>query len=149
MRPQQEIIARIEARKPEDPLMWEYPYYISSLTFENAKRFLSDDKLVPEDWGLMTSDDIRKTCIDYMPFAWEKANGCRGLSAERSIHHYIAWLWLLEVEWADRLWDGYRFYGKPQLIRICEYLGLDPTTWDDGNRIDGWATILKVELPEH
>jgi hypothetical protein len=71
-----------------------------------------------------------------MDFAWDKANNGRGISANRSIAHYQAWLWLLGVEWCDTLMDDYEFYGKPQLIRICEYLGLDPKQWDDGERVN-------------
>ena len=31
----------------------------------------------------------------------------------------------------------YQAYGKPQLVKICEFLGLDAAQWDDGVRTDG------------
>jgi hypothetical protein len=133
MRTQEEILQRIAARKSEDVFGFEIPYYVNALSFENAKPFLVEGTK-PEEWTQQDAEAVRKEAIDYMAFAWEKANNCRGISANRSISHYQAWLWLLGVEWCDRLWDDYEFYGKPQLIRICEYFGLDPKKWDDGIR---------------
>jgi len=139
LRTQEEILARIKAREADDPFGFEVPYYVTALTWENAQPFLKDGaELTAEKWGEdpYTIENIRKAAIDYMDFAWEKANNCRGISANRSISHYQAWLWLLGVEWCDELWDGYEHYGKPQLVRICEYLGLDPKKWDDGERVN-------------
>jgi hypothetical protein len=69
---------------------------------------------------------------DYMSFAWDKANNCRGLSAGRSIDHMKAWLWLLgESEMAAKI-AHFSHYGKPQLRAICERFGWDWRAWDDG-----------------
>lgn len=133
MRTTQEIIARIEARRSHDILGFEWPCYLDGLTFEEAKPYLKDDA-TDVGWELKTEAEIRQEAIDYMPFAWDKANNCRGISANRSIAHYEAWLWMLGEEWGDQLMDDYEFYGKPQLVRICEYFGLDPKKWDDGVR---------------
>ena len=69
-----------------------------------------------------------------MEFAWDKANNCRGISASRSIDHYSVWIWLLGDE--DKLSDirDYEYYGKPQLVEICELYGWDHSKWDDGVR---------------
>ena len=72
-----------------------------------------------------------------MAFAWGKANGRRGLSAGRSLAHYSAWLWLVGNEELAEEIRKYQFHGKPQLIKICEFLGLDAAQWDDGERTDG------------
>ena len=69
---------------------------------------------------------------EYMEFAWEKANEFRGLSAMRSMHHYTAWTWLLGDDFGNLL--QYDYYGKDNLIRICEHYGWDHTKWDDGVR---------------
>jgi hypothetical protein len=134
VRTEEQIVARIEARRAADLLGFEWPMYLGSLSFDKARPYLKEDAK-PDDWPTpRTVEDIRKEAIEYMPFAWEKANNCRGISANRSVMHYQAWLWLLGEEWGDALMDDYEFYGKPQLERICQYLGLDPKTWDDGIR---------------
>jgi len=131
MRTTDEIIARIESRQLEDPLGFEWPFYVQALPYDRAKAFLAP---FGDDGKIVTDAEVRAQCIEYMPFAWEKANNFRGISASRSISHYQAWLWLLGEDWADSLHDSYEFYGKPQLVRICEYLKLDPNQWDDGIR---------------
>lgn len=134
MRTQDEIIARIEARKNDDMFGFEWPYYLGSLSFEAARPYLKPDA-TPDYWPpIKDVAAIRQEAIDYLPFAWEKANKCRGISANRSVMHYQAWLWLLGEDWGDALMDDYEFYGKPQLERITRFFGLDPKTWDDGIR---------------
>jgi hypothetical protein len=133
MRTHDEIIQRIKERKDEDWFGFEWPYYLEVLPFDKAMQFLKKDAAA-DGWVVKTEQQIKEAAIDYMPFAWGKANNCRGISAGRSISHYTAWLWLLGVPWADELLEEYEYYGKPQLERICEYLGLDSKKWDDGIR---------------
>jgi len=139
MRSQQEIMERIKRRKELDLLGFEIPEYADALTKENVEKLRGE--IIKEDADLSgwepafkSDQDILERCKDYMPFAWDKANGCRGISANRSIMHYIAWLWLLGYDEFDNLMDDYEFYGKPQLVRICNFLGLDSNRWDDGIR---------------
>lgn len=78
---------------------------------------------------------------DYFPFAFEKAAGHRGLSADRSINHIINWLWLMErddlLSFAedDR---NYKNYGVPILKKVALAMGhpLPPEIekWEDGKR---------------
>jgi hypothetical protein len=133
VRTEREILDRIEARKEEDMFGFEWPYYLSGLSFDAAKKYLKPEA-VAEGWEIKDADALRQEAIDYMPFAWDKANNCRGISVNRSVMHYQAWLWLLGEDWGDQLMDDYEYYGKPQLVRVCEYLGLDPKQWDDGIR---------------
>lgn len=72
-----------------------------------------------------------------MEFAWGKANGCRGLSAGRSLEHMQAWVWLMGDDdfWSEldaSIEHAYQYYGKPQLVLICNHYGLDWSQWDDG-----------------
>lgn len=137
MKTQEEIIKRIEEVTKCDIFGFQREVYISALTFDNAKEYLKEG-VTQEEWDeirLCTDEDVRKRSIEYMPFAWEKANSCRGLSASRSLDRYSAWLWLLGVD--DGIdFDDYEFYGKPQLVEICNRLWLDHTEWDDGIRVN-------------
>ena len=137
MRTQTEILDRYKERKERDFLGFEVDCYISYLDFENAKPFLK--KGTPAaDWKPAEFSELKQIMVDYMPFAWDKANNCRGLSASRSISHYVAWLWLYGSPLCDVIADikDYEFYGKDKLILICGYLGLDPKQWDDGHRVN-------------
>lgn len=49
----------------------------------------------------LTKEVVLKEMGDYLPFAYEKAHGERGLSAARSIMHYKNWIWLLAPEDPD------------------------------------------------
>lgn len=107
------------------------------LPFEDCRPYLKDD--VTEEryakLGLpkpLTREIVIGEIVSYMPFAWEKANGCRGLSAGRSLSHMQGYLWLLGADEAVKQLDTYGFYGKPHLRGICEALNIDWTQWDDG-----------------
>lgn len=137
MKTQVEIVERIEVRRKLDLLNFEWPLYLDALAFEHAKKYLKEDvweKLEKEPTLLRADEDIRAKMVAYMPFAWEKANDCRGISAGRTIQHYVAWLWLLGEEKLAEEIEDYEFYGKEELRLICEYLGLDPDEWDTGIR---------------
>jgi hypothetical protein len=44
-----------------------------------------------------------------------------------------AWLWLSGyTNAADHIFDGYEFYGKPQLVFVSELVGFDWASQDDG-----------------
>ncbi len=133
MRTQKEILSRIKAIQDNNSDLFgtELNDLICALEFENAKPFLKKGTK-DKDW--QQTADVKKEMIEYMSFAWEKANDKRGLSAMRSLAHYKAWLFL---DGDDEIWptlDKYEHYGKEHLITICGYLGLDPNLWDDGVR---------------
>ena len=135
MRTQDEIVARIEARQDDDCFGFEICEYLPYLDYSHAKAFLKDE-VGEDDWNAPRDiSKVKDEMKDYMEFAWDKANNCRGISANRSISHYVAWLWLDgQTEMADSLEENYEFYGKPQLVQVCEYLELDHKQWDDGRR---------------
>jgi len=142
MRTQNEIVKRIEARKGDDPLCFEVNEYIDCLDFNHARQFLKDG-VTEQDWqeAVATIGPPVKRMRDYMEFAWGKANNCRGISANRSVMHCIAWLWLAgEDVLLARVEDeycNYHFYGKPILEMICDHFDWDWSQWDDGVRTSG------------
>lgn len=142
MRTQAEVKARFDERKPNDPLGFEISEYVDYMSFEDARPFFKDevpDEKVRECLLPLERDSIIKVMHDYMEFAWGKANDCRGISANRSILHCIAWIWLAgDTEFAaevDRMMnEEYQHYGKEILVAICEKYGWDYSEWDDGVR---------------
>ena len=111
---------------------------VEALPFEDAKEYLNEDFLSKQtaeaEWEvrrLKSNEDVKKAMVDYLPFAWEKANNERGLSADRSIQHFIAWAWLYDEEFQrniETMYDtNYAPYGKPILKYISEKLGYDYT----------------------
>jgi len=140
-----EIIARIEAVKEQGWMGTQTGDLVSALGWDAAKPFLKDDAR-PEDWAEkrpVPSEEIAA----YMPFAWGKANDCRGLSAGRSIGHMRAWLWLDgKDELCARMDNLYDFYGKPCLAVICNEYGIDWRGLDDGEwRNDESGDFLTAE----
>lgn len=130
-----EILARVEAIRPVDFLLPTQRFdLIIRLSFEAAKPFLGPDA-TPESWGEpkpRDAESVKGDMLKYMPFAWEKANNCRGLSAARTLGHMSAWLWLMGMGAAADQIQEYNCYGKPQLRAICEHFGWDWRQWDDG-----------------
>ena len=133
MRTQDEIVARYEEIKDNDFFGSEVEEYVMFMDYEHAKPYLNDDTK-KENWKPHQLEEVKSVMIDYMDFAWEKANDCRGLSASRSLSHYMAWLWVDGQEELAKSLGKYEYYGKPQLEKICQYLGLDSKQWDNGAR---------------
>lgn len=133
MRTDQEILDRIHERKGIDFFGFEFSDLVCRLSFDAAKPLLSNDA-DPATWEIVPRDreSVLAEMLIYMPFAWDKANGQRGLSAGRSMHHYMAWVWLAGDDLGEL--TDYEFYGKDNLVKICEHYGWDHTQWDDGIR---------------
>jgi len=71
--------------------------------------------------------DAVQDFLDYMNFAWEKAEDERGISACRSIEKLSTWLWLFGRDDLRRLIDDdelYNPYGAPALIAVCNEMGI-------------------------
>jgi hypothetical protein len=141
---QEEIKTRLLEAQERDVLGFEWHEYIPFLKKEDVKEYLKED-VSEEDIDKfiqpLTREHLLKKMHDYMSFAWDKANNCRGISANRSIMHYIAWIFLAgEKEFSEEIskeFDkNYRFYGKPILEKICNHYGWDYKQWDDGMRSD-------------
>lgn len=126
MRTQDEIVARYEERKESDMFGFETDEYLYVLDLEHARPYL----VIDSEWAEpeLTKESLLEKMKDYMSFANEKADNERGISASRSIMHYIAWIWLLgdddfleQVEAAFE--DDYEPYGKPILAMIEKEYG--------------------------
>lgn len=138
---QEQIVARINERQGDDVFGFEWGEYLRALDFEHAKSFLKDG-VTADEWtpDIMNVGDARKVMADYLSFAFDKANNCRGISANRSVMHYIAWTWLagdadFSKKLAQSMSDDYRYYGKPQLVMVAEHYGLDWRKYDN----DDWT----------
>lgn len=133
MRTDQEILDRIQEVIHNDWLGTQRSDLISCLPFDTAKPFLNED-VESDAWEVESRDRdaVLARMLDYMPFAWEKANRGRGISAGRSMDHYTSWVWLLGDELGDL--TDYQFYGKDNLVLICQKYGWDHKQWDDGIR---------------
>ena len=94
-----EILERIKEVAQADFFGAQRGDLVRFLSYENAKEFLTPET-TEEDWSkcklLATKENVVKEILDYIPFAFDKANNCRGLSASRSMDHMKGWLWLLD-----------------------------------------------------
>lgn len=135
MRTDDEILSRIEAVKENDWMGTQIGDLIVRLPFDKARPYLKPE-VTEADWKPTSRDRdaLLAQMLDYMPFAWEKANNERGLSAGRSMDHYSAWVWLAGDDLGDL--QEYEFYGKENLRRICQQYGWDADQWDDGRRVN-------------
>jgi hypothetical protein len=136
MRTQEELIERYKSCN--DMFGFESNEYLSGMTVESLESLKGTHIKEDADLDLhvvLFKDDqaILDCCKSYMEFAWEKANGCRGISAYRSIMHYKAWLWMIGEDGWDDIED-FQYYGKDELVRICNFLGIDSSLYDDGIR---------------
>jgi len=141
MRTYEEILKRIKDIEERDFFGFESNDLILRLPYALAKPLLKSD-ITEAAWEetyhqAKDYDSILNEIKTYMHFAWEKANGCRGLSAARSMSHYNAWVWLAGVP-DSKFGDltDYEFYGKDNLVAICNHFGIDSSQWDDGIRVN-------------
>jgi len=135
MRTQEEIVKRFKTRKEHDMFGFETDEYLPYLDYEHIKSFLKEG-VKEGDYKQEKMTPVMRI-KDYMSFAWDKANSCRGISAGRSLQHMVAWLWLDGQDEFLKEWNelrDYEYYGKPQLIAICEKYGIDWKQYDDGAR---------------
>jgi len=130
-RTQDEIVERINKIREMDFFGFQATDLISFLDYQSALPFLKDGTK-QEEWQTETKSPAR-LIEEYMPFALDKAEDHRGLSAERSINHMTAWLWLDGnddlVSFAENE-KNYLNYGVPILRKICESYGI-PFPMDD------------------
>jgi hypothetical protein len=147
-----EVVAEIHRVSPMDIFGFYSSELIVTLPYTLAQPFLNESATA-EDYGHAKprdTDSIKGRVLDYMQFAWDKANDRRGLSAMRSLARMKAWLWLLGEDALAAKMDNYTYYGKPQLRAICIKYGWDWKRWDDGSWVnnDGDDGVGPNEVPE-
>jgi hypothetical protein len=131
----EEITARMEAVKGRF-MDFQFGDLLEWLPFDLAKPSLKDH-VTEQEWnGARKTGDPLDEVREYLPFAWEKANDCRGLSAMRSVSHMTAWLWLAGYDLEDEFEARYTRYGKPCLIIASEIAGFDWGAADDGEWVN-------------
>lgn len=132
-RTDEEILARYEEIKGSDFFNVKAEELLCRLPFEKVKPYLVEGAAESE-WQVFGRDraTILAEMLEYMPFAWDKANNGRGLSASRSMDHYMEWVWLLGDDLGDL--TKYQFYGKDNLVKICQKYGWDSSQWDNNIR---------------
>lgn len=100
MKTQSEIVAYLESTRAGDFLSTYILDLLSALDFEHAKPYLNDEAIAtgPADWEIVYTTDavLLGHMHEYLPFAYGKAYGRRGISANRSIDHFIAWSFLVD-----------------------------------------------------
>jgi hypothetical protein len=127
------IMNRIESLADSDIFGFQTGDLVSFLDYDHAKPFIKADT-TPEEWAEVTKGITSPAqCItEYMAFAWDKANNRRGISAGRSIAHMVTWLWLDGKDELAKQIEDYDYYGKPQLVAVCNEYGIDWKQYDDG-----------------
>ena len=118
-----------------DPFGFGSSDLIHTLPFEDAKEYLVEEFLskegAKEEWEnnrITTDEHVLMRIRGYIPFAQEKIDDERGLSADRSCQHFIAWFWLIDEEFSKKLEDLYNYhyapYGQPVLDAVKEYMNV-------------------------
>jgi len=99
---------------------------ICFMDFDIVKPFLKEGT-TKNTWDngreTYTLENVMKEMKDYLKFAFEKANGKRGLSAARSLQHYKNWFFLIgEDEMCKNINIGEYNYGLSKLEEIKKWL---------------------------
>lgn len=134
MRRAEEIIKKIEEGGFDTDLFgFATGDLLAALSLEQAKPFLKDEYFTRPDpegeWKAKmtdTEEKVLREMANYLPFAQEKINDQRGLSADRSCQHFIAWAWLIDDEFSQQLQDLYNYsyepYGQSIVDAVYDYL---------------------------
>lgn len=136
-RTEQEILAEIDRLYDDDEkdlFGFKCDVLLSYLPFNIAKPYL-EESITDDEFNskIACKKSPEQMICSYMPFAWEKANDCRGLSAIRSIERIAVLLWL---DKKDKFYDlfcmGFEYYGKTHLVPVCEEYGINWRELDNG-----------------
>ncbi len=127
IRNQEEIKVRFQ--KVSDLFGTQKNDLINYMTFDNAKTFLKEEYVKEVEAGTVKwviSTDPKKEILDYLDFAYNKAENERGLSAGRSMLHFKTWIWLDDNSFYGEIVDdidNYTNYGIPTLNKIAKHYG--------------------------
>lgn len=106
---------------------------IDYLSFESARPHLKEEYVKEVEEGIKqweqitTIEKCAQDFLDYMKFAWGKAEDERGISASRSVQKLGMWLWIMnrdDLRMTIEDDDLYNPYGAPALIEVCNQMGI-------------------------
>lgn len=125
MRSQTEIVDRFN--KADDFMGTQKSDLVEFMNFKNAKPYLNEEYVKQvesgkEKWEVKT--DAKKEILEYLDFAYQKAEDERGLSAGRSMLHFKTWIWLDDEKFYNEIIDmidDYDDYGIPTLDKISKH----------------------------
>ena len=131
MRTQEEIIKRFN--ESNDFMGTQKSDLVDLLTFENAKQFLNKEYVESvakweDKWEQKT--ETKTTILEYLPFAYDKAEGERGISAGRSMLHFKTWIWFDDEKFYNEIisdMENYTDYGIEVLNTIAAHYGYSRT----------------------
>lgn len=129
IRNQQEIMDRFNSEESKDLFGTQMTDLLGFMDYENVKphlikEFIEKVEKGEEVWTPKT--DAKKEILNYLDFAYEKAENQRGLSAGRSMLHFKTWIWLDDDKFYNEilpLIDNYTNYGIPALDKIAAHYG--------------------------
>lgn len=145
-----EIIARMQVEEPRDWMGTIRSDLVDYLEFEDAKPYLKPEATA-EMWAQREAKPPMDRVRDYLSFAWDKANDCRGLSAGRSLDHLRAWLFVAGYgDLVDAHFADYERYGKFQLVIASELAGFDWRAADNGEWVndEGGRSLSAAAIQE-
>jgi len=128
-----ECAVRFEKERQSDIFGFACEVLIDYISFEDAKPHLKEDYIQKvetkeEKWEVISDiNEAAQDFLDYMNFAWGKAEDERGISASRSIIKLGMWLWIMNREDLCGIInddDLYNPYGAPALIEVCNAMGI-------------------------
>lgn len=143
---EEQILERFKKGKERDVtgLWFEFSgkLLVPYLPFDYLKKEFAKEGSTDEDIKKITKtldrNKILKEAFDYLNFAWDKCYGQRGISANRSLGHYIEWFWLAgEDEFSNNIEDEfenhYHSYGEEILkmieVKLTNLLGIQEYTF--------------------
>ena len=127
MRTQEEIQKRFE--DIESNFGTQRQDLIEFMEFDNAKSYLKDSYIKDiesgkEKWVIPAT--VKEKILEYLPFAYQKAEDKKELSATRNLLHFKTWIWLDDEDFYREvigLIEKYTDFGLPALDKIAEKYG--------------------------
>lgn len=125
--PQKEIKTLFE--EDNDMFGFAKEVYLEHMAWDEAKQHYNDEYVKSVEDGAEPNTQVTDVMeaaqdfLDYMVFAWMKAEDERGISASRSIVKLSAWLKVLGRNDLSELIESeglYNPYGAPALIAVCK-----------------------------
>lgn len=128
-----EILQRLNDESRKDLFGFESEIYLDFLPLDLVKQDLKPEYVKEiedgkEQWNVTSFEDAVQDFLDYMNFAWDKAESERGISASRSISKLGAYLYCFGRKDLYELINDrslYEPYGAPALIAVCEKLSIN------------------------